>query len=81
MARSSRSHLLVFLIVAFFALLFTGFLVTAAYYYFTDGKNMTIKSFAPGLPAVYLGFMARNEWRAMRLTRKTEAKRKAGLMG
>lgn len=76
MARSAKSHFIVFLVLTAFSLAFTGFLVYAAWFYFTDGENMTIKSFAPGLPAVYLGFMARNEFRGMRAARKTEANRK-----
>lgn len=77
MPRSANSHLLVFTLLALFALLFAGFLLYAAYFYFTDGENMTLKSFAPGVPAFFLGFLARNEFRAMRAARKTEARMKA----
>lgn len=77
MPRSAKSHLTVFIVLTVFSLLFSGFLVYAAWFYFTDGENMTIKSFAPGLPAVYLGFMARNEFRGMRAARKTERNRAA----
>ena len=77
MARSANSHLLVFCMLALFALIFASFLFYAAYFYVTDGTNMTLKSFAPGVPAFFLGFMARNEFRAMRAARKTEARMKA----
>lgn len=77
MARSANSHLFVFVMLALFASIFVGFLLYAAYFYITDGENMTIKSFAPGVPAFFLGFLARNEFRAMRAARKTEARMKA----
>jgi len=76
MPRSSRRHLLVFAILILFTLVFAGFLAVAGYYYFTGAKNVTIKSFSPGLPAVYLGFMARKEWRAMQAMRKMEARKR-----
>ena len=54
-------------------MIFAGFLLIAAYYYFTDGKNMTLESFAPGAPALFLGFLARNQFRSYRAARKYEA--------
>lgn len=77
MARSANSHLFVFIMLALFASVFASFLLYAAYFYVTDGKNMTLESFAPGVPAFFLGFLARNEFRAMRAARKTEARMKA----
>lgn len=74
MARTAKKHLFTGLLLAFFSLLFAGFLLYAAYFYVVDGTNMTLASFAPGVPAFFLGFMARNELRAMRAARKTEAR-------
>lgn len=76
MARSANSHLLSFIALTLFALIFGSFLAYAGWKYFTDGKNMSIKSFAPGAPAFFLGFMARNEFRSMRAARKTERVRR-----
>ncbi|MEM6770152.1 MAG: hypothetical protein AAF597_06170, partial [Bacteroidota bacterium] len=77
MPQTANSHLFRFIMLALFASLFAGFLLYAAYFYFTDGENMTLKSFAPGVPAFFLGFLARTEFRAMRAARKTEARMKA----
>lgn len=72
MARSSRKHYINFAVFSLFSLTFASFLVVAAYYYFTDGKDMTIKSFAPGVPAFFLFFLARKEWRSARAVRNME---------
>lgn len=77
MPRSANSHFLSFIALTVFAAVFASFLGYAAWKYFTDGDNMTIKSFAPGAPAFFLGFMARNEFRGMRAARKTEKVRRA----
>ena len=76
MPRSARSHLLTFVLLSVFAMVFGAFLVYGGYKYVTGAENVTLKSLAPGLPAVYLGFMARNEFRAMRAARKSEANRR-----
>ena len=78
MARSSRKHYVNCAIFGLFSLTFASFLVVAAYYYFTDGKDMTIESFAPGVPAFFLFFLARKEWRSARATRIMERKQKQG---
>jgi hypothetical protein len=81
MARTFRRHLVTFLILLFFTLLFTGFLLAAAYYFFSGSENVSLQSFSPGLPAIYLGFMAWKEWKAMVSTRKMDArKRKAAAL-
>lgn len=72
MARSSRKHFINFAVFSLFSLTFASFLAVAAYYYFTDGKDMTIKSFAPGVPAFFLFFLARKEWRSARAVRNME---------
>jgi hypothetical protein len=71
-ARSSRKHYINFAVFSLFSLTFASFLVVAAYYYFTDGKDMTMKSFAPGVPAFFLFFLARKEWRSARAVRNME---------
>jgi hypothetical protein len=71
-ARSSRKHYINFAVFSLFSLTFASFLAVAAYYYFTDGKDMTIKSFAPGVPAFFLFFLARKEWRSARAVRNME---------
>lgn len=76
MPRSSRRHLFIFILLLLFTLVFAGFLAVATYYYLSGAENVTIKSFAPGLPAIYLGFMARKEWRAMKAMRKMEARKR-----
>lgn len=75
MARSSRKHYISFAVFSLFSLTFASFLAVAAYYYFTDGKDMTIKSFAPGVPAFFLFFLARKEWRSARAVRNMERRR------
>ena len=77
MPRSANSHLFTFILLTLFASVFATFLVFAAYKYVTDGENMELKSFAPGVPAFFLGFLARNEFRGMRAARKTERVRAA----
>lgn len=72
----SRKHLITGILLASFSALFTAFLLTAAYFYFTDGTNMTLKSFSPGAPALFLGFLARNQFRSYRAARKLEAFKK-----
>lgn len=75
----SRKHLFTGLALAAFASVFATFLVVAAYYYFTDGRDMKLESFAPGAPALFLGFLARNQFRSYRAARKHEAwKRRRG---
>ena len=76
----ARKHLIVGIALAAFASVFAAFLLTAAYFYFTDGKNMTLESFAPGAPALFLGFLSRNQFRSYRAAKKHEswlARRKA----
>ncbi|OAV45573.1 hypothetical protein [Lewinella sp. 4G2] len=68
----ARKHLITGIALGLFALVFAGFLIAAAYFYFTDGENMTIKSFAPGAPALFLGFLSRNQFRSYRAARKLE---------
>lgn len=77
MARSSRKHYINFAVFSLFSLTFASFLVVAAYYYFTDGKDMTVKSFAPGVPAFFLFFLARKEWRSARAVRNMERRKKS----
>ena len=68
----ARKHLITGIALAAFALIFASFLAVAAYFYFTDGRNMTLKSFAPGAPALFLGFLSRNQFRSYRAARKLE---------
>lgn len=75
MSRSSQRHLFNFIVFSVFVLAFAGFLVVAAWYYFHGAENVTIKSFAPGVPAFFLFFLARKEWRAMRAAQKMEKRR------
>ncbi|MBC6993945.1 hypothetical protein QWY85_09910 [Neolewinella lacunae] len=77
MARTARRHFYTFVFFALFALVFTAFLLVAGYYYLAGAPNASLQSFTPGLPALFLGFMARNEFRAWRAARKTEARLKA----
>jgi len=76
-ARSSRKHYINFAIFSLFSLTFASFLGVAAYYYFTDGKDMTVKSFAPGVPAFFLFFLARKEWRSAQAVRNMERRKKS----
>lgn len=69
----ARKHLIIGISLALFASIFACFLIAAAWFYFTDGKNMTIESFAPGAPALFLGFLSRNQFRSYRAARKLEA--------
>lgn len=80
MARSARKHYLNFLIFSAFVLAFSTFLVVTAYYYVSGAENVDIKSFAPGVPAFFLFFLARKEWRSARAARNME-KRKKGTPG
>ena len=77
MARSSRKHYINFAVFSLFSLTFASFLGVAAYYYFTDGKDMTVQSFAPGVPAFFLFFLARKEWRSARAVRNMERRKKS----
>lgn len=79
MPRSANRHLVSFIIFSVFVLAFTAFLVVTAYYYVNGAENVTIKSFAPGVPAFFLFFLARKEWRSMRAARNME-KRKRKLL-
>ncbi|NJC25091.1 hypothetical protein [Neolewinella antarctica] len=72
----ARKHLITALALAIFASIFLGFLITTGYFYLTDGTNMTLKSFSPGAPALFLGFLARNQFRSYRTARKHEKWRK-----
>lgn len=74
-ARSSRKHYINFAIFSLFVLAFGSFLVIAAYYYFSGAENMTVKSFAPGVPAFFLFFLARKEWRSAKAARNMEKRR------
>ena len=76
----SRKHLLTGLALAGFATVFAAFLGVAAYYYFAGDREMTMESFAPGAPALFLGFLARNQFRSYRAARKHEdwKRRRAG---
>ena len=73
MSKTAKKHLITASALAAFATVFASFLLAAAYFYFTDGKNMNIKSFAPGAPALFLGFLARNQFRSYREVRKHDA--------
>jgi hypothetical protein len=74
--RSSNRHLVSFIIFSIFVLAFSAFLAVTAYYYLTGAENVTIKSFAPGVPAFFLFFLARKEWRSMRASRNMEKRKK-----
>jgi hypothetical protein len=74
--RSSNRHLVSFVIFSVFVLAFSAFLVVTGYYYLTGEENVTIKSFAPGVPAFFLFFLARKEWRSMRASRNMEKRKK-----
>jgi hypothetical protein len=74
--RSSNRHLVSFIIFSIFVLAFSAFLVVTAYYYLNGAENVTIKSFAPGVPAFFLFFLARKEWRSMRASRNMEKRKK-----
>jgi hypothetical protein len=76
MARSSRKHYVNFVIFSLFVVAFGSFLVVAAYYYVSGAENMTIKSFAPGVPAFFLFFLARKEWRSAKAAKNMEMRRK-----
>jgi len=71
-ARSSRKHYVNCAVFSVFALAFGSFLMIAAYYYLRGDENMTIKSFAPGVPAFFLFFLARKEWRSAKAARNME---------
>lgn len=71
MPRSARRHFVSAAVIGGFALLFAAFLAVTAYHYFTGAEGVGLASFAPGLPAVFLGFLARREWRNGVLTRRT----------
>lgn len=79
MARSSRKHYINFSIFSLFVIAFGSFLVVAAYYYLNGAENMTIKSFAPGVPAFFLFFLARKEWRSAKAARNMEKRRARSL--
>jgi len=76
MAKSSRSYILPLTLLSLFAIAFLGFLVVAGYYYLTGVEGVTIKSLAPGLPGIYLAFMAHKQWKGMQATKKVEAHRR-----
>ncbi|WP_026232112.1 hypothetical protein [Neolewinella persica] len=76
MPRSSNRHFVSFLIFSIFVLAFSAFLAVTAYYYLNGAENVTIKSFAPGVPAFFLFFLARKEWRSMRAARNMEKRKK-----
>lgn len=75
MSRSSNRHLFNFLVFSFFVLAFSAYLVITAWYYARGADHVNIKSFTPGLPAFFLFFLARKEWRAMRAARNMEKRR------
>ena len=64
MARTPTRHYINCAIFGLFALVFAGFLGVTAYHYFNGAENVDIKSFGPGVPAFFLFFMARKEWRS-----------------
>ncbi|MEM1359259.1 MAG: hypothetical protein AAGF89_13710 [Bacteroidota bacterium] len=76
MAKSSRSYILPLTLLSLFALAFLGYLGYAAYLYLIGAENVTIKSLAPGLPGIYLAFMAHKQWKGMQATKKVEAHRR-----
>ena len=76
MAKTAKKSLFLFFVLTIFALLFGAFLAVGAYYYLTGKEGVTLASLSPGLPAIYLGFMARREWQGMRAARKVEAFRR-----
>lgn len=76
MARTARRHYFTSALLGLFSLVFAAFLGVAAYYYFQGAEGMDIKSFAPGLPAFFLFFMARKEWRSARAARNMERRRR-----
>lgn len=77
MARSARRHFINAAIIGLFALVFAGFLATAAYYFVTGSERATLQSFAPGVPAFFLFFLARKEWRNGVVTRQMAVRRRA----
>ena len=77
MARTARRQFLNAVIISLFALAFTAFLVAAAYHYAIGTEGVTFKSFAPGVPAFFLFFLARREWRNAITTRQMAARRRA----
>lgn len=79
MARSARKHYISFAIFSAFVIAFSTFLVVTAYYYVTGKENMDIKSFAPGVPAFFLFFLARKEWRSARAARNMEKRKKSAV--
>jgi hypothetical protein len=76
MARSARKHYVSFIIFSVFVIAFSTFLIVTAYYYVTGKENVDIKSFAPGVPAFFLFFLARKEWRSARAARNMEKRKK-----
>lgn len=56
-------------------LAFAGFLAYTAYHYLSGTENVTVKSFAPGVPAFFLFFLARREYRSAGAARKTRERR------
>ena len=76
MPRTARRHYLNAALFGLFSLAFAAFLAAATYYYLSGAENVTLKSFAPGVPAFFLFFLARKEVRAGNAVRKREAYRR-----
>jgi len=73
--RSSKKHYLNFVIFSVFTLAFASFLVYGGYHLITGTENVTIKSLAPGVPAFFLFFLTRKEWRSAVASRNMERRR------